>query len=353
MNRINLTIQSSLICLLSILLSCNSSSKQEASSESDSSSVQQSAQVRGAMRNENLEENLKKLNDRVKRFPGDPQIYFRRSIILNDLKKNEKALEDMNKALSLDSMNADYYMQRAKINWDLSHAAASLEDYKKTLLLRPESTEAFFRLGRTYFYVQEYELAFENLNEALRIDKLMPEPYYYKGLAYFEMGDTARAVSNWQTTIELEPDHYEAYFNLGRMKMKSQPELAIDYFNNAIRVNRSSIDAHLFRAYSLQLIDSISKAITDYEFIINKIPLHSQANYNLGYLNYQEQEFQTAIEYLSNVIQSNPAHFNAYLARALCYYELDQKKEAEADLNKAIQLDPEDPYAQELKAKLF
>ncbi len=56
-----------------------------------------------------------------------------------------------------------------------------------------------------------------------------------------------------------------------------------------------------------------------------------------------KKQFTEAIEWLTRAIEADPGMAKAYQARAAAYLQLERLDEAEADLNKALDLAPENP----------
>ncbi|MDR6920313.1 MULTISPECIES: tetratricopeptide repeat protein [Chryseobacterium] len=69
--------------------------------------------------------------------------------------------------------------------------------------------------------------------------------------------------------------------------------------------------------------------------------LFGQSNYDLGYKEYDQQNFQKAISYFDKAISARENIFDSYLYRGMSYlYSYDGKKSKE-DFDKVLELDPQ------------
>ncbi|HKR04223.1 MAG TPA: tetratricopeptide repeat protein, partial [Bacteroidia bacterium] len=68
--------------------------------------------------------------------------------------------------------------------------------------------------------------ALEPLNIAISKDDKNPELYFARGSIYDKLGDTDRARIDYQKTIDLKPDYFDAYYNMGAMYFNEAADLA-------------------------------------------------------------------------------------------------------------------------------
>ena len=188
------------------------------------------------------------------------------------------------------------------------------------------------------------------MNEALRQDELLAKAYLYKGLNYAEMKDTGNAISNLQTVTSLNPKSYQAHLHLGNLHA-DDPQQAIDYYSNAIRLKPHKPAARYGRGYTYQTLGAYQKAKKDYKAILKRKPMHKQANYNLGYLHYLDSNYQKARAQFKNVLLQDSTHVHAHLGQGLVYQKLDNKQKAMKHLRRVIDLSPQNRLARrKLKA---
>ena len=68
--------------------------------------------------------------------------------------------------------------------------------------------------------------ALEPLNLAISKDDKNPELFFARGSIYDKLGDTDKAKADYLKAIELNPEDFDAYYNLGAMYFNSAADLA-------------------------------------------------------------------------------------------------------------------------------
>lgn len=201
-------------------------------------------------------------------------------------------------------------------------------------------------------YLKAYPKAIDYANEALRIDKNKAKAYFIKGFVYKEAGDTAKSISSYTTVIELEPDNYDAYMQLGVIYGARGNDLAIQYYSNALRVNPSSVEALYNRGLYYQESGQLEKAEGDYLTIIAKNPGYQDAYYNLGFIALvNKDDYAEAIKQFSKAINIEQNYVEAFYNRGLSYEYSGDKNSAIKDYKSALAIFPNYSLAKErLKA---
>ena len=203
--------------------SCKQPVKEE--EKSDSTAIKQS--------------DLGKLNDEIVSNPGNSDLYAKRAVIFLQKNNLKQAYDDISKAVSIDSMNESYYLLLADISFKGLLIQQSINAFGKAILLKPDDLQAHLKYSELLLYLKAYEKCLLEADMALKIDKHTPKAYFIKGFAYKETGDTARALSSFQTSVELDPDYYDAYIQLGNIESKRMHPVALQYYNNALRIQPS------------------------------------------------------------------------------------------------------------------
>jgi len=139
----------------------------------------------------------------IRQEPNNPHHYWRRGLLYyNLLNGNEEqnvkyALEDFNKAISLDPYNADYYFWRADpycwgygVEKDIGKA---MEDYNKVVDLQPYHWPAYSNMGKIYYDIGNYSMAIDKYTKALEVHPTLYPLLYYRGMSYYNISDYTNA----------------------------------------------------------------------------------------------------------------------------------------------------------------
>jgi tetratricopeptide (TPR) repeat protein len=293
------------------------------------------------------------MNPQVKAFtrkinvePQNPENYFLRGNILLQLDDIKAAYADISKAISLDSTNLNYYFVIADIYLKGGSADGAIDALNTIIRLDPKNTEAYLKLSKVYYYKKDYENSMKTLAGLQQLDKENVELYFIRGLNLKETGDTARALASFQKAVQLKPDFYDAYMQLGLLTSKHAGPLAPQYFDNAIRIDSMSTEAYYDKGKFYQDHKNYEKAKEAYRQLIGKNPQYDKAYFNLGFIYSEQDSVEKAYKMFDYAIRVSPAYAEAYYYRGLCGLQQGNKEQAAADFRQATSLKPNYEAAQ-------
>src|SRR4029077_5378436 len=145
----------------------------------------------------NSQSNLVSLPEVVEKHPDAPQAYNMRGSVLGGAGRQEQALADFNKAISLAPHYAPAQANRALVYPDARRVGFALADY----------------------------------NRALALDGSYASAYLGRGIVHRQQGHGAQALHDFNKAIALKPDNAQAYYNRGLLYQgQRQHQFAIDDF---------------------------------------------------------------------------------------------------------------------------
>ena len=285
---------------------------------------------------------ISELNERIAADPDNPNLYHERSFVYLRLGEFDKAMNDVNRCIAIDSTVAGFYFTKAEILFAELKAEEAKEQYEIALQLQPDYWGAELKIGKMYMYLHNWNEAMKHINSALKIEPTIPEAYFMKGEVYEELGDSAKAASSFQTAIEQDPDYYDAYIRLGILYAGARNMLALEYYNSALDLRPESIEALYNKAMFCQENGMYQEALNTYDKILSINRNMEIVYHNKGYvyLVYLEQP-EVAIEMLTKALQLNPQYVNAYHNRGLAYEAINEFQKARQDYKKALSIDPQ------------
>ncbi|MCB0430897.1 MAG: tetratricopeptide repeat protein [Flavobacteriales bacterium] len=227
---------------------------------------------------------LETLNRKILDNPNDASLYYQRSKMQAESGLYEAAIKDIDRSLKLDSTKADVYFTAGEAYFHINQTRQSRDAFEKCVRLKPDHVEALLKLAELYLYVKGYPKSVEYADQVLKIDKHQSKAYMLKGLDFKMLGDTAKAISSFQTAVEQNPDYYDAYMQLGLLSGIQHNPLAIDYYDNALRLDPVSIEAMYGKAMFYQQNGHVNQALEVYNQILTQDSRHLQTHYNLGYI---------------------------------------------------------------------
>ena len=293
-----------------------------------------------------------KLNDEIAANPRRADLLFQRAQIFIKRDVLKQAYDDLNTASAIDSTNTEYLMLLADVAFKTFQIKKASDTFEKVVKIDPKNKDAYLKLSELYFYVKGYQKSLLYSNEALKLDKNLVRAYYLRGFAYKEMGDTAKAVSSFNTVIDIHAD-YDAFIQLGNIYAARNNPLAIQYYNNALKVDPKSTEALYNRGLFFQNTGEIGKAVADYNAILKLDPHYDDAYFNLGYINsVLSSNYSEAIKFYTEAIKVNDQYAEAFYNRGICYEMTGNKEAARKDFIATLDISPAYKPAQEkLKKK--
>ncbi len=268
------------------------------------------------------------VSEKIGANPNDPALLIERSKLYQLVGNYKAGFEDANKAIGIDSLKAPYWLEYGKSAFAIGNYLRSEEGYMICVRLDSSNTDCLIKLAEFYLFRSNPKMALAYANQALKIDVNLARPYFIKGWTFMMAGDTGKASTSYQTAVELDPNFYDAYIQLGILASKAKKDVSLDYFNSAIAVRPTTIEAYYFKGTFLQNRGRNEEAIKTYNEIIAIDSAYAQAWYNIGYIKLtQENKPDSAIEFFSKAIAVDRNYYN----RGYCQELLGEKSKAAND----------------------
>lgn len=284
------------------------------------------------------DQELAGLTEKIGLNPTDPDLYYKRALYFIDQADYSLALADLKSVFMMDTNNAIYFNTLGEVYLELKQIEPAEGAFEKAISVNDQYAPAFINRGKMHFYKKDYDDAFVKLNQGLKLNPNKPEGYFWKGMIYKETGNAKLTVSNLQTAIEQDPDYYPAYMELGLFYLAEKDEQALAYFTNALRVDSNSTEALYGRAYTYQNYKRMDEAKADYRSAIAKDSLFADAWFNLGFIAYDEQKYDSTVLCMSRANLINPLMINALQFRSNAYEKLGEIDLALSDMERVAAL---------------
>lgn len=168
-------------------------------------------------------------------------------------KEFEKAIEEYNKVIELDTNNAEVHINLGVIYKDKGALDKAVEEYKKALTIDPWLEAGYNNLGVMYFLKGNYAEAIKQYQKAVEINPKNLESYINLGVVYGMQKRGEEAVRAFQTAISINPQHAETFYNLAVVYDENgEIDKALRYYSKFVELNHST---------KTELIDKVKKRI--------------------------------------------------------------------------------------------
>jgi len=282
---------------------------------------------------------LAKLSELINKEPENAGLYYKRALIYLDKNNNDNALNDVYKAIGIDNKNSDYFCLLADILFATGKLKKSTEAIEQAIALKPSNTNALLKKAELFFFYKKYDSTFYYIDKTMKLDKNNNKALFMRAMAFKEAGDTNKAINDFNTVIENENNHIEAYMQLGLLYSIKKNKLALDYFNNVLNIDPTNIEALYAKAMFFQESAEYNKAIETYTSIINIKPDYKFAYFNLGYIHLVYLKvYNVAIDYFSKAIAVAPDYYEAFYNRGYSYELRGDIFNAKKDYKTALEL---------------
>ncbi len=97
----------------------------------------------------------------------------------------------------------------------------AIEQFQKSIAGNPTFVKAHIGLGIAYLKSRDFKKALETFREAQQYGEKFPDILNYIGLTLLFLGELDQAITHFQEAIDINPNYFEAQFNLGVALYKS------------------------------------------------------------------------------------------------------------------------------------
>jgi len=236
-------------------------------------------------------------------------------------------LEERVKKQLQDRIHLTDLKETQKREKELLQKVTKLEDENRKLTAKKQST-------------QQLKKEFQQASQGLKaVDWVNKASSLWDGGKYIE---PKKAIEYLNNAIKLQLDYALAYGIRGDVYCTlGQYQLAIDDYNEAIRLKPKLTKAYNNRGYSYNEIGQYQRAIEDFDKTIRLKPKDDAAYVNRGLAYDNLGQYQQAIKDYNKAISLQPNYAKAYSNRGVVYYNLSQYQRAIEDYNQAIRLQPD------------
>ncbi len=124
------------------------------------------------------------------------------------------ALNDLNKAISIDPSHYYAYYNRGNLYDNLGFFDKAIKDYSKAIKLSNDNkimkSATYVNRGVIYARTKKYEHAIKNYDMAISVDPRSPFPYLYKAMLLYFMKKNNKAIKTYRTFLDISKNKKEA-----------------------------------------------------------------------------------------------------------------------------------------------
>jgi len=271
--------------------------------------------------------------------PGSAATLNLLAVINMALGRNEAALANYDRALSLRPDFMEAWSNRGAVLKGLRRHAEALESFDRALALQPDHVGVLNNRAGVLQELGRYPEALAGYDRALALRPDYPEALNNRGIVLQALGRHAEALQSYDTALSLRADFVEAFVNRGIAcyELKRFGEALSDY-DRAIALRPNNPDALSNRGNALGKLQRHEEALASYDGALALAPDHAEALYNRGVALRKLGRFDDSLASHDLALSVAPDHAEALVSRAITLHELKRLDEALASYDHAIVL---------------
>ncbi len=251
-----------------------------------------------------------------------------------------------NIAVSLEAANEKFVQGQIEAAKTTLDNLARQKNLSKTQLER-----LHLLLGKIYLQKSQAQEAIAQFKQAVKDYPQSIDARYMLALTYFDLGDYANAEIYFKELTHKKSDNFEYTYNLGVAQGKmGHTEDAITTLSRAAKMPDHKGEPQFAMGEIYQLEKQYDKAIAKYQECLSINPNFAEVYNNLGVIYGAKSDFPQAVKSFQKALELkpnyNPARKNlgyaeAHTAMAVSLMTQGKAKEAQEQLLKAIEIDPQ------------
>jgi len=272
--------------------------------------------------------------------PDNADVWYRAGLIMQQLNKNDVAIERLNKALEIDKKHpgarlalAQSYLLNKEFD-KVKNIAISLAGEKDT------AAEGQYLLGQVSSINGKNGLALLAFIKATRLDPKHAKAWLALAEAYVQAGQTDKYRPTLVKAVTANPLSFEASFKLGMLDFEaSQYENAAESLRKAVNVRTNNYEVRIALATALYKAKDYKKAIVDAKYAAKLKPNEVAPIVLLSDITNKEGKIGKSIDYMKQAMEKKPNSVELYLGLGSLYIDNNLFDQAKTQLEKAALLD--------------
>jgi Flp pilus assembly protein TadD len=181
----------------------------------------------------------------------------------------DKAIENYDKAISLNPNDYLAYNNRGAILGKVGQFDEAIDSYNKAILSNPGDYKAYFNRGLTYDQMGRIYDSIQDFQRALRLNMRDPRAiawaYNNLGILYGKAGMDDKSIAAFDNSIAIEPNYPVTYYNRGiAYAFMGRYKEAIGDFSKVILLNQNYAKAYFHRGDAYVKTGASAYALADF-----------------------------------------------------------------------------------------
>jgi tetratricopeptide (TPR) repeat protein len=229
----------------------------------------------------------------------------------------------------------------------------AIEIFAKILQSEPKDPLTLYGNALALFNLQKVDDANANLDTAIEVleksqtnNALLADSLVLSAVISAVKKDNSDAIIKLQRAVKIIPNHFDANFSLGRAYFGNNDLInSLISFRRAVEIQPQNIRANFFLATTAERAGNYDEALKTYQEILRFYPNSFDGNLGLGVLLIKTEgnKSENGLKALQKAIEINPREYESRVALGKVLIGINRFPEAIENLQKAGELQPENP----------
>lgn len=257
--------------------------------------------------------------------------------------KTVDRIADLNEALRLNPGSANAYRLRAAALLSENKPAEAVADFDAALKIDPDNATTHEARGIALAAQNNWEEARKSLNRAVELFPQSVRAILERGKVNMLSGNPRAALGDADAALKLVPDYPEALLLRSYAKLASGDKVgARADVEKVLERTPTSPQALRTRIMILMSDQKFAEAVDDLELLVSEQPDDANVVLQLAALHNGLKRNQRAVELLDGLLEKDPANWRARRIRGDSLLNLARHREAIADYEAALKIEPKD-----------
>jgi len=271
-----------------------------------------------------------------------PAAYNNRANAFAGLGKNNQAIADYTRAISMAPGDYLARLNRGIARFSIGDIDGAISDYSRAISISANFYASYLLRGIVQFAKRKYTSAVIDFTKVIQLDRANPLAYYNRAESLFALNNYREAQQDDIKAVLLDPKFVPAYNDLGDDLFKlGYVKQAITNYSHAINIDPTFIPSYLNRAKAYERLNNYPEAIFDYSRIISlspNRPLITSVYFDRAVDRGRLRDYRGALQDFIEVAHASQKWAGIYNNIGIIRAYLHEYREAATDFRHATQL---------------
>ncbi|XP_009472781.1 PREDICTED: tetratricopeptide repeat protein 6 [Nipponia nippon] len=247
------------------------------------------------------------------------------TVSIEDLEKEVRRLTELIE--KEEHPSAFHYCRRGAIQRKLGKLKSAMDDLEKAISLEPLLLNAYWHRHLIYLFQDRISAALDDLNFITKWSKNKADTYLSMAEIYRKQGDNTLAIINYSSAIQCSPTDDDIYCRRAELYFEeNQLLLAMDDYAKCFQYNPKRTDALMKHGIHFFDHSVLTIAIQDFTAVIKEDPSNAQARLYRGRAYAKQQQYRNAIQDLAAAVHLDPSCWLAFYYRGCVLRQIDPQR---------------------------